>query len=166
MARREGHDANSGAQTWRFNSPLIKPLIILAMTSIRPRRLEWQPSSRNPLRRASSSNGTHSWAEPRATMKKFFRSALSRIARSPPPDWSQSRGPRLNWCDQEVVAPWKGRREVRDLIGEVHGLLIDFQVLEHESHGRSGTEQVSRGAGEQGSRGAGEQGYLSTACGS
>ena len=54
----------------------MRPLTILAMTSIRSRNAACRTSSMNPLRRANSNSGTHSWAEPRAMMKKFLRSAL------------------------------------------------------------------------------------------
>ncbi len=71
-------------QTCRFTSPLISPLIILAMTSM--------------------------------------------------------------LIGQETVSTRKGRSEARDLVGEVDGLAIHLQILEHEGHD-SPPQEKERGQG-------------------
>lgn len=54
----------------RFSSPLMRPLIIFAMTSRRSFIASAARSSRRPRRRATSSKGTHSCAEARDVTKK------------------------------------------------------------------------------------------------
>lgn len=64
------------SQLFRFSRPLIRPESIFPMTSISERNCRcWAPPIK-PRRWASSINGIHSWAEPRAIVKKFLRSAL------------------------------------------------------------------------------------------
>ena len=59
-----------------LSSPLIKSLIILAMTSSRSLRAIAAGSLKRPRRRAISRRGTRSCAEPRAIVKKLRRSGL------------------------------------------------------------------------------------------
>ena len=45
---------------------------------------------------------------------------------------------------EEVVSPWESLRQIRDLVDEVDGFLVDVKVLEHERHFAVPFEQVNR----------------------
>ena len=59
-----------------FSSPVMRPLSILAISSSMAFRLSCACGSSRFLRLASSKSGTHSCTEPRAMVKKFFRSGF------------------------------------------------------------------------------------------
>jgi len=67
---------NLAAYAPRLSRPLISPLIILALISRRSFRAAAWASYTSLRRRPISRIRTHSWAEPRAMVKKCLRSGL------------------------------------------------------------------------------------------
>jgi hypothetical protein len=51
--------------------------------------------------------------------------------------------------DQEVIAAGKFFGVRGDLVSEIHGLLVDLEILEHEGHSGVEEEQENRRAGDR-----------------
>jgi hypothetical protein len=51
---------------------------------------------------------------------------------------SDRKGGAIQLVDEEAIAAWEAFGECSNFVGEVDGLLIDLELLEHEGHGGLG----------------------------
>ena len=87
----------------------------------------------NNLRRTvNSSNGTHSWIEPRAIPKELRRSGF--VKRPLPSAILAAIDSSIELIAKKAIPAWEVFGYCTNLVGEVDGFLIDDQLLEGERH--------------------------------